>query len=1014
MKPLKLTLQAFGPFAKTEQVDFTQLGSNPLFLINGPTGSGKTSILDAICFALYGETTGNERQGVQMRCDQAAANLLTEISLEFALHDKRYRVIRAPEQEAPKARGEGTTTRKHTASLYEITGEERLITSKTAQVKTEVTALLGLNESQFRQVMVLPQGKFRELLLASSKDREAIFGQLFQTDIYKKIEFALKDRALSISKSKDELDNQIRGALQVGEVGTEQELNGKLTEANEQSAQAKVAEQTSSEKLSQSKAKLQQMTALNGQFVKLEQGRAALKTHQEQQAVITERNSALERATQANKLEAPYSQWQSSLKQVTEFEQKLAALNADKEQAQVMLKQSEAQHQKATIEAEQLPALNEKLFKLDQTQQKLMDRAQQQSNVNALEQKKLEQQQTLDKYVAFKDKLASDALKGSQDLEQARRDVTEKVTLEAELASSQRLVSDLRKLAHIKGEQASLDKQTELKQSAKQALQTELASKQKLANEVELDWHNAQAAVLAQKLETDRPCPVCGSCTHPSPASFVGNEVSKQQVESARQIERAALDQFNQASSTLGQHLALCEQNRAMVKAAEVELGDKATLNIAEVEEQLNQRQLRLQHLSTIDVIKMEQMVTELNQRCSDGETKINQLKEEISANDTALKLSIEQLEKLTIAINGEFNTVEEVEVKRAQMQQIMLQLKQALEGAQSQVQQAAIRQSNLESQTMTHNELLSQAVKQRELNEQAWHSALQATSFASEQQFLASRSTPSELEMWQNEITQYNRTSVQLEQTISDLEQALVDMQQPNLEQEQQSVEQQQTEYLQTRTALDVTQSTLHRLEKVAQDIAQLHEKNRKLEAEYKVYGTLYDVASGKTGSRVSLHRFVLGVLLDDVLIQASQRLSIMSRGRYQLVRKTEGFKGAAGRGLDLSVEDGYTGKVRDVATLSGGESFMAALALALGLSDVVQSYSGGIRLDTLFIDEGFGSLDPESLDLAMQILVDLQQSGRTIGVISHISELKEQMPLRLDVESSRVGSSIRLVGTH
>jgi exonuclease SbcC len=1012
MKPLKLTLQAFGPFAKTEQVDFTQLGSNPLFLINGPTGSGKTSILDAICFALYGETTGNERQGIQMRCDQSAANLPTEIIFEFALHDKHYRVMRAPEQEAPKARGEGTTTKKHTASLYEITDEERLITSKTAQVKTEVTALLGLNESQFRQVMVLPQGKFRELLLASSKDREAIFGQLFQTDIYKKIEFALKERALSISKSKDEFDNQIRGALQVGEVSTEQELNDKLTQANEQSAQAKTAEQTSSEKLSQSKAKLQQMTALNGQFVKLEQGRAALKTHQEQQSVITERNVSLERATQASKLEAPYSQWQSSLKQVTEFEQKLVSLNVEQEQAQAMLKQSEALHQKATLEAEQIPALNEQLFKLDQTQQKLVDRAQQQSNVNALQQQKLEQQKTLDKYVAFKEKLASDALKGSQDLEQARKDVTEKVTLEAEIANKQRLTSDLRKLAQIKGEQATLDKQTDAKQATKQALEAELATKQKFADQTELDWHNAQAAVLAQKLEKDQPCPVCGSCTHPSPASFVGNEVSKQQVESARQIERAALEQFNQASSVLEQHLALCEQKKSMVISAEADLGDKATFNIAEVEEQLSQHQLRLQHLSAIDLIKMEQTVLELNQRCTDGEAKINQLKEEISANGTALKLSIEQLEKLTTAINDEFNTVEQVEVKRAQTQQFMSQLKQALETAQGQAQQAAMRQSNLESQMVTHRELLDQAVKQRELNEQAWRSALQASSIASEQEFLASRSTPSELEVWQNEITQYNRTSVQLEQTISDLEQALVGMPQPNLEQEHLSVKQQETEYLQTRTALDTAQSILHRLEKVAQDIAQLHEKNHKLEAEYKVYGTLYDVASGKTGSRVSLHRFVLGVLLDDVLIQASQRLSIMSRGRYQLVRKTEGFKGAAGRGLDLSVEDGYTGKVRDVATLSGGESFMAALALALGLSDVVQSYSGGIRLDTLFIDEGFGSLDPESLDLAMQILIDLQQSGRTIGVISHISELKEQMSLRLDVESSRVGSTIRLAG--
>ena len=216
-------------------------------------------------------------------------------------------------------------------------------------------------------------------------------------------------------------------------------------------------------------------------------------------------------------------------------------------------------------------------------------------------------------------------------------------------------------------------------------------------------------------------------------------------------------------------------------------------------------------------------------------------------------------------------------------------------------------------------------------------------------------------------------------------------------------------------QSALDqwsTLRSKMDALTSVKEKIAILHIKNEALEQEYQVFGTLSDIANGKTGAKVSLHRFVLGVLLDDVLIQASMRLQIMSKGRYLLKRKEDRAKGNVGSGLDLMVEDGYTGKWRDVATLSGGESFMAALSLALGLSDVVQSYSGGIKLDTLFIDEGFGSLDPESLDLAIQTLVDLQQGGRTIGIISHVSELKEQIALRIDVDVARNnGSSIRLV---
>jgi exonuclease SbcC len=204
---------------------------------------------------------------------------------------------------------------------------------------------------------------------------------------------------------------------------------------------------------------------------------------------------------------------------------------------------------------------------------------------------------------------------------------------------------------------------------------------------------------------------------------------------------------------------------------------------------------------------------------------------------------------------------------------------------------------------------------------------------------------------------------------------------------------------------------SALHTLEKVKTEYQSTSAAAATLEAEYAVVGTLADVANGQTGNKISLQRFVLGVLLDDVLIQATQRLRSMSAGRYQLVRKGEKAKSGGASGLDLMVYDDHSGTERSVATLSGGESFLAALSLALGLSDVVQSYAGGIRLDTLFIDEGFGSLDPESLELAIRTLIDLQQAGRMVGVISHVAEMKEQMELRVDIEKGLKGSHLRVV---
>ncbi len=376
MKPIKLTMQAFGPFAQTETIEFDKLGTNPLFLINGPTGSGKTSILDdAICFALYGETTGNERQGIQMRCDMAAPTLLTEVTLEFSLHGKSYRVIRSPEQEAPKARGEGMTVRKHTAALYEITEEEKLITSKTTQVKTEVTNIIGLNETQFRQVMVLPQGKFRELLLATSKEREEIFGQLFQTDIYKKIEYALKDKASAISKAKDEFDNQIRGALQVAGVSSEAELTEQREALSSQFESVQKQEQESLAQLNAVKTELQKAELLSNEFKKREQAEIALKQHLEQSDAVLSRQLQLDNAKKASKVELPYVTLQNTSKQTQELEQKVAKLSQDLTVANGAVKSKEGALQTAKEQAAQLPKLTEQQYQLEGMKGKLVEKS---------------------------------------------------------------------------------------------------------------------------------------------------------------------------------------------------------------------------------------------------------------------------------------------------------------------------------------------------------------------------------------------------------------------------------------------------------------------------------------------------------------------------------------------------------------------------------------------------------------------------------------------------------------
>ncbi|MFN1580549.1 AAA family ATPase [Vibrio rotiferianus] len=1008
MKPIKLTMQAFGPFAQTETIEFDKLGTNPLFLINGPTGSGKTSILDAICFALYGETTGNERQGIQMRCDMAAPTLLTEVTLEFSLHGKSYRVIRSPEQEAPKARGEGMTVRKHTAALYEITDEEKLITSKTTQVKTEVTNIIGLNETQFRQVMVLPQGKFRELLLATSKEREEIFGQLFQTDIYKKIEYALKDKASAISKAKDEFDNQIRGALQVAGVSSEVELTEQREALSVQFESVQKQEQESLAQLNAVKTDLQKAESLSNEFKKREQAEIALKQHLEQSDAVSSRQLQLDNAKKASKVELPYVTLQNASKQTQELEQKVAKLSQDLTVANDAVKSKEGALQTAKEQAAQLPKLTEQQYQLEGMKGKLVEKSELEKAINAGLTQKSEFEATLKKYSALKEKLTLEAQQGQKLLDQARVDVASIGSVEAEIKQQQRLMQDLQKLTGLNQELAKLDTLAPSKQASVDQAKARYVELQRSADTLELSWHNAQAAVLAQRLQAGEMCPVCGSVVHPQPAQFVGEEVTKDQVQNARNIEREGQVALNQLNNQLEQHNIAIGQYKQQIEQLSVELGQNASMDLGTLQASMQQLNERLQQLSSINLVQLEQSVNELNQRCVTGEGKINDLQNQMAANESTIKVNQEQLAKLSASLDAKYSSLEVLEQDIVAIQKQIAELNSALENAQNHLQQAVLAKTNIESQLTTNQQWLNEALDRLSIAKADWEQALQASAFEDEAQFLACKVDEAEMQVWQQEIEAFKQTQIKLEQTLADLSSMLKDLALPDLEGLNVKLNSVQQSYVEARNQLDSTRSLFERLEKVRNDIATLHDKNTKLEDEYKVFGTLYDVASGKTGSRISLHRFVLGVLLDDVLIQASQRLSLMSKGRYILARKTEGFKGAAGRGLDLVVEDSYTGKTRDVATLSGGESFMAALALALGLSDVVQSYSGGIRLDTLFIDEGFGSLDPESLDLAIQTLVDLQQTGRMIGVISHVSELKEQMAQRIDVEPSRLGSTV------
>lgn len=1014
MKPLTLTLQAFGPFSGVEHIDFRTLGDSPLFLINGPTGSGKSSILDAICYALYGETTGSERTGDQMRCDYADAKLLTTITFEFELAGVRYQITRSPDQEVPKQRGEGMTKKSHTAKLINLDNDE-LIANKPKPVATAIQELMGLDVKQFRQVMVIPQGKFRELLTASSKEREAIFGQLFQTQIYTTIERVLFERAAGIRKAKEEFDNQIKGALDVASVESESHLSQQLIEL------APLLERSESE-LNQAenvRTKAQQeldnALELGKKFsAKAELEQAQLK-HQQGCEAIELAKSQLNAHKAATAIQSEYDSQLRLTKESAILAERLQTGRGKIAAAKQNQSQTQAAYDDAKKASDNAEPLKQERFELNALLERLKE----------LDSKKVELQQANQKLGSVS--ASQTTLVGQIKALTQQEESLHSAFVDAEKQKSQLSELNLSLDIESKKQQAQqaisqIDAQLETKHKqrtesiSKIALQESVVNKMRQTRtEAEIAWHSGQAALLAASLEQDSPCPVCGSTEHPNVATFAGEMVTLEQVNELRETESTAKDELTRHQQLFaeleGQIATQTSRRQEWLDSLGVDHQQDLGHFAQRVQQTITDLSSRINALQALNI---EFMQTQYQQAAA-KRVELSQQLEQTTIEVNEATSQVQQLSGVVSSLESSNNTgYATAQAVLGRQQAIETELAQkvaTLEHTAQALKQASETLTKFESHLDTLQKQFEELELARESASATWNVALDASVFESEQAFLNAKLSKESAEQMAKQIEHYQHEGIRLSEQLNLLTAQLSEQSLPAIDQVTENKQQADVAYQTVLKQYQVYQSQQNSLLQVRKRIETLRQQNEELDKQYHVVGTLSDVANGRTGNKISLHRFVLGVLLDDVLIQASQRLRLMSKGRYDLKRKEARTKGNAGSGLDLIVEDAYTGKWRDVATLSGGESFMAALSLALGLSDVVQSYSGGIRLDTLFIDEGFGSLDPESLDLAVQTLVELQQTGRTIGIISHVSELKEQMSLRLDVHASRVGSTVSLV---
>lgn len=894
MKPISVTMQAFGSYLKQTTVDFRALGDNPIFLITGATGGGKTTILDAMCFALYCKATGGRRSWGSMRCAAAPKSAETMVDFIFQLAGTTYRFTRSQSQYA--ARGTGALKTKETHACYRMEGGEweLLLSGAESRVREKAEEILGLTCEQFSQVIVLPQGDFLKLLLSSSRDKAQMFQTLFATGRWERAARNLKEMAAALGKQAGELEAAKRSILEREGVETLPLLEEKEAALREQLVQAKAAQEAAEKAFQNENAALRAAEALSERFAALEQQQTQRKILEQKQEEMEANRRRLAQARRAAGVYPYFTAHQTAQKELLTKRQAHAAAQQSLAKAEAECQAAQAQLPLAERYRSQLPELAKEEERLRNLRE------------HALKWQELRRQRTEHaKQMALLEKQRAEA--------------------QARLETADRQLAD----GNVYIENA----------------QIQISMLPRLLEQVQLLMDQDAAAALAVHLEEGEPCPVCGAVHHPHPA-----QPSKrlQEAQDALKRARKAADMLESAQKRLQQRREQREQAREDLSQS----NEKIASLRSEQQAQASAEREMLDKLGELrDLPAIDQRLTEVRSQAKKNA-------------DAAAKIE---------------------------------------ERANAAQRDAATANAVCDSAAQAHREAqAAENAAARRLQQ-----ALEESGFEQQVDYAALLLSPERMEALEQTIQAYAAAVASADQQISRLQRELSGKEQPDLNAQRKRQAQAQEAAAQAAQAVGKLEQTALAAKESLGCLRKLEEKGKKLEEEYGRTNRLAALLSGKNACKVPLHQFVLGVMLDDILSSANQFFATLSSGRYSLSRVVGTTSGNALGGLDLEVIDAYTGGARAVETLSGGELFLASLSLAFGLSDVVQSYSGGVHLDSLFIDEGFGSLDQETLDTAMKALAQLQHMGRTIGIISHVSELKNRIAAQIIVGKDRDGGS-------
>ncbi|VAW65123.1 Exonuclease SbcC, partial [hydrothermal vent metagenome] len=883
MKPIKLSVQAFGPFVVKEEIDFSLLGTNPLFLINGPTGSGKSTILDAICFALYGKTTGNDRDGAQMRCDQADANTLTKVVFDFSLGKKHYRVSRSPVQLRAKAKGEGLTEHKGEANLWKIdeAGEVQLIVGKKLrEVTDEIEVLTGLNVEQFRQVMVLPQGKFRELLLADSADREKIFSKLFQTNIYKRIEDSLKSRAGAISGDKKEHDNKIKGLLDGANLNTEDELEEQLKFQRAELAVAKNSKEAMSVDLQNALAQKKSVESLLNQYRELGEIKARIQSQELLKPEIDAKQQKLENAQNAQKITPVFEEWVRVSGDKTQLTKKIKVSEKNSVKLKAEYKKLSKCLDKSKAEAKEVDGLKQTVTELKRHEQKVTELEHARTHYKQAE----VDYKASSEHVESQQKGLDETVKSKLLLEKNAADIQHKLSdlgaRQVKLQQVKQQIAQLQKLDAKKTQHNALLKQQERYQGELDKLERVVEASGLFAKQQELAWHTTQVLILANELQSGEPCPVCGSREHPQPARPITDcleekalskpivtrealEQAREQLEKDRGIMQLASNKVSSATNQMG-------EIAKFIRELEKDLGAAASGALADIEQNY---EILKSEVSTLEKSRNELERTHKKiVQCSTAIDKLGKTVKQVHEQVEADKIKCATYQVTVVNIEKELP-----EAHREKS--VLLKL----------IQQSGDRIKNLEENfkktQYAYDECKAESIKQEahyqglvsadenislQLSsaQNKWQKTLEKSAFDTQAQYTAAMLIDEVQQAYRAEISAYNDELMHIKGQLEQQEKALKDTFKPDLQDINRLCEEKHQFYTAAETAWKDIDARVNQLKAVKKKLKIAHDTSAKLEEAYAIYGTLSDIANGRTGNNISLQRFVLGVLLDDVLM--------------------------------------------------------------------------------------------------------------------------------------------------